>query len=114
MVPCGAAITDGHTATDAALATGATSIIAFSDYVALEVLLRLGELGLSAPTDVSVTGSDDIPTSRITGLTTASVDKTELGRCAYELLSAGPARRVHIMPSLVVRGSTGRPRPGTG
>ncbi len=112
VLPCGAAITDGHSATDSALATGATAIIAFSDYVALGVLLRLGERGLSAPTDISVTGFDDIPTSRIAGLTTASVDKTALGRRAYELLSTGSARRVHIMPSLVVRGSTGRPRPG--
>lgn len=107
VLPCGTAITDGHAVTDNVLATGATAIVAFSDYVALGVLLRLGELGLSAPGDVSVTGFDDIPTSRIANLTTASVDKIELGRCAYELLSSGSSRRVRIMPSLVTRGSTG-------
>jgi LacI family transcriptional regulator len=115
VLPCGAAITDGHAAADAALATEATAILAFSDYVALGVLLRLNELGLRAPDDVSVAGFDDIPTSRIAGpgLTTASVDKIELGRCAHELLLTGESRRVRIAPSLVLRGSTGRPRTGS-
>jgi len=95
------------------LATGATGIVAFSDYVALDVLIRAGELRLRIPQDASVTGFDDIPVSRIVGpgLTTASVTTTNLGRCAHELLFSDDAdRRVIVRPSLVVRGSTGPPR----
>lgn len=110
FVPGGAEIPDGHAATDAALATGATAIVTFSDFVAMGVLMRAAELGLRIPEDLSVTGFDDIPVGRIAGpgLTTASVSKTELGRCAHELLSSPePDRRVKMRPSLVVRGSTG-------
>lgn len=95
------------------MATGATGIVAFSDYVALGVLIRLGELRLRVPQDVSVTGFDDIPVSRIVGpgLTTASVTTTDLGRRAFELLSSDDVdRRVVVRPSLIVRGSTALPR----
>jgi DNA-binding LacI/PurR family transcriptional regulator len=112
LLACGPGIGDGYAATDAALATGATGIVAFSDYVALGVLIRLGELRLRVPQDVSVTGFDDIPVSRIVGpgLTTASVIKTDLGRCAFELLSSDDAnRRMLVRPSLIVRGSTAPP-----
>lgn len=113
LLACGPGIGDGYAATDAALATGATGIVAFSDYVALGVLIRLGELQLRVPQDMSVTGFDDIPVSRIVGpgLTTASVNTTDLGRRAFELLSSDAAdRRVVVRPSLIVRGSTGLPR----
>jgi LacI family transcriptional regulator len=110
FLPGGAEIADGHAATDAALATGATAIVAFSDYVAMGVLARAVEVGIRIPDDLSVTGFDDIPSARIVGpgLTTASVSKRELGDCAHTLLvSADPDRRVKMAPSLVVRGSTG-------
>lgn len=112
FLPCGAGITDGYAATDAALATGATAIVAFSDYVALGVLIRAGERGLRVPEDISVTGFDDIPVSRISGpgLTTVAITKSDLGRCAHELLAATtPDQRVRTRPSLVVRGSTAPP-----
>lgn len=60
ILPCGARMTAGHAATDAALASGATAIVAFSDYVALGVLIRADELRLRVPEDMSVTGFDDI------------------------------------------------------
>ena len=112
FLTCGAGTTDGYAATDAALATGATAIVAFSDYVALGVLIRVGELQLRIPEDVSITGFDDIPVSGIVGpgLTTASVSKTNLGRLAHELLSVEDVdRHVIVRPSLIVRGSTGPP-----
>jgi DNA-binding LacI/PurR family transcriptional regulator len=112
FVPCGASINDGHAAADAALATGATAVVAFSDYVALGVLLRAAELGVRIPADVSVTGFDDIPVSRIAGpgLTTASVSKTDLGRRAHALLDSADGRHSQrLRPDLVVRGSTGPP-----
>ena len=72
-----------------ALATGATAIVAFSDYAVLGVLIRAGEPWLRIPENVSITGFDDIPVSGIVGpgLTTAPVSKTNLARLAHELLS---------------------------
>jgi LacI family transcriptional regulator len=109
MVSCGSGIPDGHAATDAAVATGATALIAFSDHVALGVLMRAGELGLRIPEDISLTGFDDIPVSGIAGpgLTTVTVDKPALGRTAHQLLGEADGRRVHEQATLVVRGSTG-------
>jgi len=112
FLTCGPGTTDGYAATDAALATGASAIVAFSDYVAIGVLIRAGELRLRIPEDVSITGFDDIPVSGLIGpgLTTASVSKTNLGRLAHELLSCADVdRRVIVRPTLVVRGSTGPP-----
>ena len=109
----GPGITDGHSATDAALETGATAVVAFSDYVALGILIRATEIGVRVPEDVSVTGFDDIPVSRIAGpgLTTATVNKIDLGCRAFELLGETPSdRRVTMKPTLVIRGSTGRAR----
>ena len=115
LLPCGSSIPDGHAATDAAVATGATAFIAFSDFVALGVLMRAAERGLRVPEDVSLTGFDDIPVSRIAGpgLTTVTVDKPGLGRSAHDLLlSPDDARRIRVRPSLIVRGSTGPARRG--
>lgn len=112
FLACGSGIPDGHAATDAALATRATAVVAFSDYVALGVLMRAGELGLRVPDDLSITGFDDIPVSRVAGpgLTTVAASTSDLGRCAHELLSSADSeRRVRLRPALVVRGSTGPP-----
>lgn len=113
QVPCGPSTVDGHRATDAALAADPTAIIAFSDYVALGTLARLAELDVAVPGDVSVTGFDDIPMSGIMnpGLTTVAVHKPLLGQLAWEQLhQQGGGRPVTIKPTLVVRGSTARPR----
>lgn len=113
QVPCGPGTIDGHRATDAALAADPTAIIAFSDYVALGTLARLAELGVAVPTDMSVTGFDDIPMSGIIspGLTTVTVRKQLLGQLAWQQLHEGAASRpITVKPTLVVRGSTARPR----
>jgi LacI family transcriptional regulator len=116
QVPCGSSAVDGHRAADAALATGATAVMAFSDYVALGVLARLDELGVSVPGDVSLTGFDDIAMSSLVspGLTTVAVDKQRLGRHAWELFAAsgadGPSGQVlTVIPALIIRGSTAGP-----
>jgi DNA-binding LacI/PurR family transcriptional regulator len=90
QVPCGSSSADGHRAADAALATRATAVMAFSDYVALGVLARFDELGVSVPGDVSLTGFDDIALSRLLRprLTTVEVSQQELGRRAWESLAA--------------------------
>jgi LacI family transcriptional regulator, galactose operon repressor len=113
FLPCGSGIPDGLAATDAAVATGATAVIAFSDHVALGVLMRTAERGLRIPQDLSLTGFDDIPASRVAGpgLTTVTVDKPGLGRTAHELLNSGAdGRRIRVPTALVVRGSTGPAR----
>jgi LacI family transcriptional regulator, galactose operon repressor len=114
QVPCGSDTVDGHRAADGALAADPTAIIAFSDYVALGTLTRLAELGVAVPGDVSVTGFDDIAMSGIMGpgLTTVTVRKPLLGQLAWQQLNErGDSHRpVTVKPTLVVRGSTARPR----
>jgi LacI family transcriptional regulator len=112
IVPAGTGITDGYVATETALRTGATALLAFSDFVALGVLLRADELGMRVPDDFSLTGFDDIPVAAIAGpgLTTVTVDKCELGRCAHALLRGSHSTEVQrLHPRLVVRGSTATP-----
>jgi DNA-binding LacI/PurR family transcriptional regulator len=113
QVPCGSSSVDGHRAADAALSTRATAIMAFSDYVALGVLARLGEIGVSVPGDVALTGFDDIALGSLVSprLTTVAVDKQCLGRHAWELFTDSvreePRRgTVTVTPHLIVRGST--------
>jgi LacI family transcriptional regulator len=119
QVPCGASSTDGHRAADAALATRATAVMAFSDYVALGALARFEELGVSVPGDVSLTGFDDIAISRLVSprLTTMAVPRQELGRRAWELFSEsgesgaldGGRGVVTVRPELIARSSTASP-----
>ncbi|GAA4639525.1 LacI family DNA-binding transcriptional regulator [Actinoallomurus vinaceus] len=116
QIPCGSSSVDGHRAADAALATRATAVMAFSDYVALGALARFDELGVSVPDEVSLTGFDDISLSRLVSprLTTVTVNKQDLGRRAWELFvetgadgEDGPV--VMVTPELVVRASTAAP-----
>jgi LacI family transcriptional regulator len=114
QVPCGSSSLGGYESADAALASGATAIVAFSDYVAFGALARLGERGVSVPADVSLTGFDDVLLSRLTAprLTTVTVRKQELGRRAWGLLfeEPSPEGAVTFTPELVVRDSTAPPR----
>jgi LacI family transcriptional regulator len=116
QIPCGSSSVDGHRAADAALAAGATAVMAFSDYVALGALARFDELGVSVPDDISLTGFDDIALSRLVSprLTTVTVNKQDLGRRAWRLFvetgsdaATGPV--VTVTPELVVRASTTSP-----
>ena len=119
QVPCGSSSADGHRNADAAIATRATAVMAFSDYVALGVLARFDELGVSVPGDVSVTGFDDIALSRLLRprLTTVRVRKQDVGRRAWELFVAArhtgdidvAGRVVTVTGELIVRGSTAPP-----
>jgi DNA-binding LacI/PurR family transcriptional regulator len=96
---------------------GPTAILASSDQLALGVIARATELGLSVPEDVSVVGFDDIPAAASADppLTTVHQDHAEKGLLAGRMLvselrkedgpGAGP-----LATSLVVRGSTAAPR----
>jgi LacI family transcriptional regulator len=114
VLECGSMHEDGYEAADRALATGATAIIAYNDLVALGALGKFHETGVSVPGTVSVVGFDDIPFARYSApmLTTVAVPQEELGREAWQRLSAmlrkeDPPADVYFTPRLAVRGSTG-------
>ncbi|KAA0942230.1 substrate-binding domain-containing protein [Streptomyces apricus] len=94
----------------------ATAVVLHSDVDALMVVQRLADDGVRVPEDVSVVAYDDVVAALATApLTAVSPPKAEVGRTAAELLvrrlgeSGGhPARRVELLPRLMVRGSTRR------
>ncbi|HET6740217.1 MAG TPA: substrate-binding domain-containing protein, partial [Kribbella sp.] len=89
-----------------------TAMICFNDHVAVGVLSRLRELGLSVPGDLSVAGIDDAPMSAHTdpGLTTYAVSTVELGRQAWARFTPGAKQpTTHVQGTLTLRASTGRP-----
>jgi DNA-binding LacI/PurR family transcriptional regulator len=108
----------GSAAADAVLNSGATACIAYNDLLAIGMLERFGERGVSVPGDMSVVGCDDIfgadfcnPT-----LTTVTAPIDQAGRVAATLLlaaleSPGSSRRegVVLPTHLTVRNSTGAP-----
>ena len=77
--------------------------------------LAARELGLRIPDDLSVVGFDGLDLSRVLDppLTTVLADGEELGRVAFELLSAllaGERPESRVVPvTLDVRGSTAPP-----
>ncbi|MFI5698161.1 LacI family DNA-binding transcriptional regulator [Kribbella sp. NPDC051586] len=111
-VDCGSTLEDGREAVDEALTYKPTAVIAFNDHVAVGVLSRLRELGLSVPHDISVAGIDDAPMSAHTdpGLTTYAVSTVELGRLAWERFAPNiPTATTHLQGELITRASTSHP-----
>jgi DNA-binding LacI/PurR family transcriptional regulator len=106
----------GTAAADALINSGATAAIAFNDLLAIGMLTRLAERGVSVPGQLSVVGCDDIfgadfcsPT-----LTTVSTPIEQAGRVAVTLLLGaletrpGSGRDGVLLPThLTVRQSTG-------
>jgi len=96
----------------------ATAIFVANDQMALGLLLALHERGRAVPDEVSIVGFDDVPEAEffVPPLTTVRQDFAQVGRAAVELLveqvEAGSrlARRVVILPELVVRASAGHPK----
>ena len=95
---------------------GPTAILASSDQLALGVIARAKERGLSVPEDVSVVGFDDIPAAAGADppLTTVHQDHAQKGLLAGRMLLSrlreedGPATGP-LATTLVVRGSTSQP-----
>lgn len=115
-IEAGGTIEAGYRAADAALAANATAITCFNDLVALGVLSRLTELGVTVPGDVSLTGFDDIAFAAYASprLTTVSTPREELGRAGWRHLRqvmAGESPTPHeLFPAqLVLRESTAAP-----
>ena len=100
-----------------ALGDPVTAIFASNDLLAIDVLETVEELGLRVPEDVSIVGFDDIRLAGLArvSLTTIAQPCEDLARLGIDLLleridgSSGPPRQRLLAPSLVVRGSTGRP-----
>lgn len=109
----------GAAAADAAIGQQATAIVAFNDLLAIGVLRRLAERGLSVPRDISVVGYDDIFGADFCSppLTTLAAPTQDAGHAAVSLLlglldtrAPGP-RQIVLSPHLRIRASSG-PAPG--
>lgn len=111
--PFQAATESGPAAADALVSDGATAAIAFNDLLAIGILHRLRERGLSVPGDISVVGFDDVFGASFCSppLTTVAAPLEHLGRAAVSLLveheEPGWTPRSLVLPAhLVVRDST--------
>jgi DNA-binding LacI/PurR family transcriptional regulator len=94
-----------------------TAVLAFNDRCAMGLLDTLIRAGIDVPGEISVVGYDNSTVSRLAhiDLTTISQSTDELTELAVaalvERLESGRSyhREVVVRPSLVVRGTTGRP-----
>jgi len=110
----------GQHAADLAVAADVTAVIAYNDLMALGVLSRLADRGISVPDEISVVGFDNISMAGMStpALTTVALPLEQAGRVAIELLLeqlAHPAAGTHeesLPAQLIVRPSTGPPRSG--
>jgi DNA-binding LacI/PurR family transcriptional regulator len=100
------------------LDTGATAVLAYNDLVAVGILSRLAELGVSVPEQLSVVGFDDIPLAAMVTppLTTVSLPTRQAGEAAVDVLLARLQGRGSVPPTarklpatLIVRSTTGPP-----
>ncbi|MCI1955098.1 MAG: LacI family transcriptional regulator [Oscillospiraceae bacterium] len=95
---------------------GATAIVCASDRIAHGAMRELSRLGLRVPDDVSVVGFDDLPIAAYATppLTTVRQDRLAIGRnvCLLleQLMQGNCINRLLLMPELVVRESTGKPK----
>ncbi|MET0136167.1 MAG: LacI family DNA-binding transcriptional regulator [Kibdelosporangium sp.] len=108
----------GLQACDLALAEKPTAIMAYNDIMALGVLARLRDRGVSVPGDVSVTGFDDLIFASLCSppLTTVAMPLLPAGTLAVDLLlegfTSGPSevRQIELDTQLIVRATTAPPR----
>ncbi|MCO4238169.1 LacI family transcriptional regulator [Pseudarthrobacter sp. MDT3-28] len=95
-----------------------TAVVCSNDHAAMGLINRLLRAGLRVPEDVSVTGYDDSRIARLSfvDLTSVRQDPAEMSTAAVEAAvqmmsdqDSTPQERM-IVPTLVIRGSTGQPR----
>jgi LacI family transcriptional regulator/LacI family repressor for deo operon, udp, cdd, tsx, nupC, and nupG len=107
----------GLQAADLSLAAGVSAVLAFNDLVALGMLNRLTQRGVSVPREMSVVGFDNIAMSGMTTppLTTVDMPMQLSGRVAVDLLlellgrpldGADPRFQRVLGTQLLVRSST--------
>ena len=119
--------TSGAGAADAMINSGATAAIAYNDLLAIGMLRRFAERGLSVPADASIVGCDDIFGADFCNppLTTMTAPIEQAGRAATTMLlgllnpmTPGQVRprdgerRVLLPTHLTVRATTGPARTG--
>jgi LacI family transcriptional regulator len=108
----------GLQAADLAVAADTTAIVAYNDIMALGVLARLRDRGISVPGDVSVTGFDDLTYAALCSpaLTTVAMPVAQAGRTAVNLLldwldsDNTEVPQIVAETQLIVRGTTTPPR----
>lgn len=94
------------------LPDGVTGIVCTSDYIALPIMTKLQEFGLSVPDNISVIGFDDLEFAAFLNppLTTIEQPKREFGEKIFQtllsLIRGEPNQRLTIFPRLIVRGTT--------
>lgn len=96
-----------------------TAAVSFNDLAAFGALMGLQAAGLTTGQDFSLVGYDDVAEAALwhPALTTVFTRIPEYGRSAAQLALARiadperPVERVELTPRLVVRASTGAPRP---
>lgn len=99
------------------LDAGVTAILCGNDNIAEGVIKCVEEHGFSVPEDVSVIGFDDLPFASELNppLTTIRQNRGALGKCAFfileGLISAVPASKILLRPTLVNRSSTAIAKP---
>jgi LacI family transcriptional regulator len=95
-----------------------TAVFCSNDNQAVGVIMKLRELGLEVPKDISIVGFDDVMLGKFTSppISTVHVDRITLGRMATELLlgriyhpDRAPIKAI-IGTKLVERHSVGPPR----
>jgi DNA-binding LacI/PurR family transcriptional regulator len=95
-----------------------TALVVANDQMALGAIRAFHEAGISVPDDISVVGFDDIPESGyfLPPLTTIRQDFPQVGKLGVQCLleeirsSSRGARTYTIVPTLIQRASTARPR----
>jgi DNA-binding LacI/PurR family transcriptional regulator len=110
----------GQHAADLVVAAEVTAVVAFNDLMALGVLSRLADRGISVPHEISVVGFDNILMAGMATpqLTTVALPLEQAGRVAIELLLEQLARpgsgtqEQRLPAQLIVRASTAPPRSG--
>ncbi|MEO1638845.1 MAG: LacI family DNA-binding transcriptional regulator [Pseudomonadota bacterium] len=96
-------------------ANPATAVLCGNDVLAVGALRMAHEMRLEVPTDVSITGFDDIELAQVAtpGLTTVHVPHRDMGRAAARTLIAvlqgdtPPCRQLELPTRLVIRETLG-------
>ncbi len=111
-------IEEGHRCAREILAadSGCTAVAAGNDMLAVGCYQALDEARLSCPADISVVGFNDMPFIDMLRppLTTIAFSHYQVGAHAADLLldrlngHASQPKVIYVLPTLVIRGSTGR------
>jgi LacI family transcriptional regulator len=112
--------TSGAGAADAVINSGSTACIAYNDLLAIGMLRRFADRGVSVPGDISIVGCDDIFGSDFCDppLTTMTAPIERAGRAAISMLlglvnptTTGLGQRRVLLPThLTIRSTTGPAR----